>query len=271
MALTINTNLFSLQNQRELNKSTNSLGASFQRLSSGKRINRASDDAAGLQIAAALLAEERTSGAAARNISDAASVLSVADGALQSASNITTRLSELSVQAANGTLSDDQRGALQQEFDSLRSELDRISQSTEFNGQQVLGSATSVQSGTDGSANSQTNVNVGDVSADSLSLASLDISTQAGAQAAIEATKGAVESVSSSRGEIGAAEARLQTTYDNLLTQKLNQAEARSRIEDADIAKESATNIAARIRQQANVSLGASANQQPALALKLLG
>lgn len=271
MSITINTNLFSLRQQRDLNRSSQALGQSFDRLSSGKRINRASDDAAGLQIAAQLFADERAFSVAARNISDANSQLDIADGALQSAQSITTRLRELSVQAANGTLSDDQRSALANEFNSLRSELDRINQSTEFNGQQVLGQSTTVQSGVDSSENSQTEVVVGDVSSDSLSLDTLDISTQAGAQAAVDATDSAIQSIASSRGEIGAAQSRLATTLNNVRTAELGRAEARSRIEDADVAAESANLVANRIRQEAGVSLSALSNLQPEQALRLLG
>lgn len=270
MSISINSNLSSLNNQRQLNKASTSLRDAFNKLSSGKRINKAADDAAGAQIAAALQAEQASSGVAARNISDAVSQLSVADGALQSSANITTRLNELSTQAANGTLSDSQRAALNDEFQALTSELDRINQSTEFNGQQVLGSTTSVQSGTDGSANSQTEVVVGDVSASGLSLDSLDISTQAGAQAAVDATKTAVESIASSRGQIGAAESRLASAFENIQTREIGVAEARSRIEDADIASESANLVASRIRQQASAAVGAQSNLQPEIALRLL-
>ncbi len=270
MSITINSNLFSLNNQRQINKAGNSLRDAFNKLSSGKRINRASDDAAGAAIAAALRAEQSTSGVAARNISDAVSQLSIADGALQSSQSITTRLSELSTQAANGTLSDSQRSVLNDEFQALSSELDRINQSTEFNGQQVLGSTTSIQSGTDGSANSQTEIVVGDVSASSLSLDTVDISTQAGAQAGVDATSAAVETIAASRGQIGAAESRLSSAFENIQTRQIGVAEARSRIEDADIASESANLIAARIRQQASVAIGAQGNLQPGIALRLL-
>ncbi|MCB0322821.1 MAG: hypothetical protein KDD69_04575 [Bdellovibrionales bacterium] len=271
MSLTINSNIFSLANQRELNKSSLSVRSAFEKLSSGKRINRAADDAAGAQIAAALQAEESTFRVAARNISDAVSQLSIADGALESSQAITTRLSELATQSANGTLSDGQRQALNAEFQQLRSELDRINQSTEFNGRQVLGSTTSVQSGNDSGANSQTEVVVGDVSSQALGLDTLDISTQGGAQAAVDATRNAVSSIADSRGEIGAAESRLATVYSNVQSRALGSAEARSRIEDADIAAESANLIAARIRQQGGAAVGAQANLQPELALRLLG
>ena len=173
MSLTINSNVSSLQTQRQLGNRTEALEKNFERLSSGKRVNRASDDPAGLAVALSILAEADTGVVAARNISDGVSALSIADGALQSSSDILTRLGELSTQAANGTLSAEQRSALNNEYQALKSELDRIASTTEFNDQALLsGSSTiNLQAGTDGSENSQLGVNLPGVSASSLGLA----------------------------------------------------------------------------------------------------
>ena len=272
MSLTINSNVSSLQTQRQLGNRTEALEKNFERLSSGKRVNRASDDPAGLAVALSILAEADTGVVAARNISDGVSALSIADGALQSSSDILTRLGELSTQAANGTLSAEQRSALNNEYQALKSELDRIASTTEFNDQALLsGSSTiNLQAGTDGSENSQLGVNLPGVSASSLGLAD-NILTQENARLAIDQTKSAIASVASSRAEIGAAESRLSTAFTNLQTTQLNQRSAASRILDADYAEESAKLVSNRIGQQAGAAVGAQANILPQLALKLLG
>jgi len=270
MSIAINNNVSSLNNQRQLNKKTSKLGQNFERLASGKRINRAKDDAAGLAIALQLEESARVSVAATRNISDGVSAATIAEGAMDSASSITIRMSELAQQASNGTLSDDQRAALNNEYQSLQSELDRISTTTEFNGQQLLsGNSIDIQAGTDGTGNSQINLTTPEVSASGLGLTT-DLLTQEGAQQALEQSKDATAELASARSEVGAVVSRLETAYDNLKVSTVNELEAASRIQDADVAKEAAGLTANKIGQQIGVSLAAQANQQPALALKLL-
>lgn len=254
----------------QLEKNSKKVRKGFEELSSGKRINKASDDAAGLAIAKQLEAENASLGQASRNISDAVSQISIADGALQSSSDITIRLNELATQAANGSISDEQRAVLNQEFQSLKGELDRINETTTFNDNQVFGSTTTIQSGADGTSNSQTELSIGTVDSSGLGLGSSDISTQAGAQAAITKTSTAIENIAENRGQIGSVESRLASVYENVKTQQLNKEEARSRIEDADIAQSSSDLVAAKIRQSAGVASAAQALQQTGLVLKLL-
>lgn len=272
MSLTINTNIASLNTAKELGKAIKDTNSSFEKLSSGKRINKASDDPAGLAVALDLLAQADTGRVAARNISDGVSALSIAEGSLESVSSITTRLAELSTQASNGTLSAEQRTALNSEYQSLTAELDRIASTTEFNGQKLLnGSSTiTIQAGTDGSPSAQIGTQLPGVSAAALGLTA-DLSSQESARLALDQTKAATSAVASSRAEIGASESRLQTAFDNLKTSELNQRQAASRITDVDVAEESTRLVANRIRTQASLSILASANAQPQNVLKLLG
>jgi flagellin len=267
----INDNIPSRKVDRELSKKTNELRKNFESLSSGKRVNSASDDPAGLAVALDLLTDAAVSDVGSRNISDAVSAANIADGSLQSATEITTRLSELATQASNGTLSDSQRGQLNKEYQSLRTELDRISQTTEFNGQKLLNGSTSisVQAGTDSQSTSQLAVNFPGVSSSSLGLSS-DISTQAGAKAAIDEAKAASETIASARGTIGADVSRLDTALENIASASINLRDAASQILDADIAETSAKLTANKIGQQAAIAIKAQANIQPENVLKLL-
>lgn len=249
---------------RNFNDASSKLRKTDERLSSGKRINRASDDAAGLQIVAQLEAEVSNSRAASNNVGYGASLANIAEGAYEQAGNITTRLAELATQASNGTLSDGQRAALDNEFQALSTELDRISSTTTFNGQQVLGSSNDIQVGTDGSANSKVTLNISAVSTSSLGLAGTSLTTQGGAQAALDLAKTANQTVASSRSEIGATENRLSVALSNLQTSIVNNEEAASRIRDADISKEAADRVGYNIRTQASVSLLAQASKSNA-------
>ena len=272
MSITINTNISSLQANRELNKQASELTKHFDKLSSGLRIARASDDPAGLAIAMDLLANADTGAVASRNISDGVSLTSIADGALESATDITDRMSELAAQAANGTLSDQQRGALNNEYQQLQSELDRIAGSTEFNGVKLLeeNSTVSIQAGTDSSSNSQMMLSLPSVSSSNLGLPT-SIATQNSAQQALEGISAARDTLTSARGAIGAVTSRLETAFENVKTQELGQREAASRIRDADVAQESSGLVASRIREQISGAISAQTNQTPSLALQLLG
>ncbi len=273
MALKINNASESLSNIRNLGRASADVNRANERLSSGKRINRASDDPAGAAIAAQLAASAEVSSVAARNVSDGVSIANIADGALESASTITSRLSELATQASNGTLSDSQRSALNQEFQSLKSELDRISTTTTFNGQQLLsdsGTSFDLQVGNDGSANSQIQLRTVGVSSNGLGLGSADISTQAGAQAALTQAKAATDTVAQTRGSIGSVVSRLDTAYNTIKTSEVNQREAEDRISSADIAQEKANQVRGLILQKGNVALGAQANSNAAAVLNLL-
>ncbi|MFN8391512.1 MAG: flagellin [Bdellovibrionota bacterium] len=273
MALTVSNTSQTLDLLKNLNSATSNLNRVNDALASGKRINRASDDPAGNAIATQLFAQSSVDVVAARNISDGVSIANIAEGALSSASDITVRLNELATQASNGTLSDTQRTALNQEFSALRSQLDTISNTTEFNGQQLLsgnGTSIALQVGGDASSNSQINLQTTGVSSQSLGLASLDISTQAGAQAALDSTKNAVSALSQTRGDLGAVVSRLDTAFDQIQTDRLGRSEAASRISDADIASEASKSTAYKISQQVATSLLAQANSASAAVLKLI-
>ena len=272
MSITINSNAQSLGNIRNTGKALKKLESSFEKLSSGRRINKASDDPAGLAIAEQLLAEADAGAVASRNISDAVSVANIAEGSLQSASQITTRLSELATQASNGTLSSEQRSALNNEFQALTQELDRISQSTEFNGNQLLSGSTDIdiQAGTDGSANSRISLSLPGVSSSSLGITG-DLTTQENAQAALDQAKGAVDTLTQARGRIGATVSRLDTAFNNLQVQRENSLRSASAIVDVDVAQETANLTRNRILAQAGTAVQAQANLIPGLAVKLLG
>lgn len=270
MAFSINTNILALQNQRELGKSQKSLGNAFERLSSGKRINHASDDASGLQIAESQRADVATYTVAMRNVNDSVSMMNIADGTLETGSSILTRMNELAEQAANGTLSDSQRSALNDEYQALKSELDRTQQTAEFNGKPVTGETT-FQTGIDGSGDSQTTVNITAVSSGSLGVADANLSNQAAARDALTKTTAAIQTVAQSRGDLGAVESRMDATLSNLGSQRQLVSQSLSTKEDADIAEESGNLTAAKIKQQMNASLAAHANLNQEQVLKLLG
>ena len=276
MGLRVNTNVAALTAQRNLGNVSSRLQGNFSRLSSGLRIASAADDAAGLGISERMRADIRSYGVAARNAQDGISLVQTAEGALNEASGILTRMRELSVQASSGTLSSQDRSTLDVEFEQLISELDRISASTEFNGVSLLdGSSTSVdiQVGIGAATTDTVAVSTFDVStgASGLALSSLDISTASGASGAISTIDSAINTVAQNRGTLGAQQNRLDSTLRSILNVRENTAAAESRIRDVDIAYETADLTRNTILQQAATSVLAQANTQPQLALSLLG
>ncbi len=279
MAITLGSNIISLQAQRRLSDASLRLNEVFERLSSGQRINKASDDAAGLAIADSLRADQRLASVAIRNANDGVSVVAIADGALGQISAILTRMAELAEQSANGVFSNEQRSALQNEFVALGSEIQRIADTTVFNGVNLLsGNATiTLQIGLDNSLDSRLTIsnvqaqlqNIGLAAANSKAL-NRSISTQDAAQTALSTVKEAIASVSAIRGNLGAAESRLRVAITNLSVARENFAAAESRIRDADVAAEAAELTRLTILQQAGAAVLAQANQQPSLALALL-
>ena len=272
MALNIATNVASLNVQRHLTETTRSLNTSLERLSSGLRINNASDDAAGLAIADQLRADSRILGQAIRNANDGLSALAIGDQALGKEGDILSRLAELASESATGTVSDTQRSAIQQEFTALVSEIDRISNTTAFNGVQLLSSGTTVdlQVGLDSSSNSRISFSTVDGSSSGIGLSNVAVSTAASAQSALDSITSAIGSIASTRGTIGAIESRLQTAIANLQVANQNFQAAEAQIRDVDVAQETASFTQNTILQQAGVAVLAQANQQPALALQLL-
>ncbi|MCB0311221.1 MAG: flagellin [Bdellovibrionales bacterium] len=256
---------------RNLNSALNDQNRSFNRLSSGKRINKASDDAAGLAIAESLLADAAVFNKASENINSARSLTSIQDGALGQVTQIGTRLQELSVQAANGTLSNSQREALNSEFQALKEEASRIVSSTEFNGNKVFsGESTTFQVGNSSDPTSQISVEGSNVAASLASIQNLDISSASGAMSALEATKNLVSELGSTRGKIGAAVSRLETADSNIKVAIENLRSAESRIRDVDVAEESAKNIASRIRARASEATLAQGKLSAENVLRLL-
>jgi len=275
MALTINTNVASLNAQRNLGSSQNSLKTSMQRLSSGLRINSAKDDAAGLAISDRMTSQIRGLNQAVRNANDGISMAQTAEGALQETTNLLQRMRELAVQSSNGTNTTSDRASLDAEFQQLTAEIDRIAGSTSFNSQNILdgtfatGSEIVFQVGAD---NGQTiSVAIASAGTTGLGVDTNTVSTFDQAQAAISAIDSAISTVDTIRGDLGAVQNRLESTIANLSNVSENVAAARSRILDADIAQETSNMTKMNILQQAGTSILAQANQAPQLALSLLG
>jgi flagellin len=286
MAINMRTNLPGLAAQRNVGAVTDRLNQSYQRLASGMRINKASDDAAGLAIAENLRADSTLATVAIRNANDAISVIAIADQAIGQISNILNRLAELSQQSANGVYDVTQRSALQNEFTALTSEIERIAVTTTFNGIDLLsnGQMLAFQVGFDGSSLSQLTYNGINATLQAIGLsevgssastysisASTEVDAQSAARNALEAISRALASVNRNRGNLGALESRLSTSINNLQVARENFKAAESQIRDLDVAQEAAELTRLNILQQAGAAVLAQANQQPAIAIQLLG
>jgi flagellin len=275
MALSVNTNVMSLNSQRNLSNSTNELSTSFQRLSSGLRVNSAADDAAGLQIGSRLESQMKGLDQAARNANDGISIAQTAEGALEETTNMLQRMRVLSIQSANGSNSDDDRVALQKEFSELQSEITRVADDTSFGGVKLLNGTYSANFQVGADAGQTISVVIAtDMDAAGLSVgtgtAGASISSATGAQAAIDSIDDALKAVNDVRADLGAKQNRFSSTVRNLSNVSENVAASRSRIMDADFAKESASLARNQVLQQASSSMLAQANQQPQIALSLL-
>jgi len=271
MALSVNSNVMSLNSQRNLSNATNDLSKSFQRLSSGLRVNSAADDAAGLQIGTRLTAQTNGLDQAARNANDGISVAQTAEGALNETTNMLQRMRVLSIQAANGSNSDSDRGALNKEFTELKAEIDRVSTDTTFGGELLLNGSydSDYQVGAD--ANQVINLKITtNMNTTGLALSGVTLSSAANAQLAITALDNALSSVNGVRADLGAKQNRFSSTIRNLENVSENVSASKSRIMDADFAKESANLARNQVLQQASSSMLAQANQQPQIALSLL-
>ena len=276
--ISIQTNVGAMRAQSALGRSQVGLQQSLQRLSTGFRINSAADDAAGLGISENLRADIRSLNQANRNANDGLSVVNTAEGAMNEIGNILVRMRELSVQAASDSLGSSERGYLDQEFGQLKSEVDRIVDTTEFNGQKLIDgtiSATGLdfQVGMANNANSRLAVTVGDVGSSSLGLGttSTGVSTKAKAQTTMSVIDSAITTLSTQRAKLGAYANRLQSTINNLSVSAENLSAANSRIRDVDVASETASFARSQVLQQAGVSMLAQANSAPMSALRLLG
>lgn len=275
MGLRVNTNSASINAQRNLSRITEKLGGNFRRLSTGLRISSAADDAAGLAISERLRSQIGSMDQAKRNANDGISLVQTAEGALNEVSSILTRLRELAIQSSNGSVSDQDKTTLDEEFQSLINEINRIGRSTEFNGIKLLdGSASSVSFhvgfGTTTGIDTLS-VSLSAALSTSLALNALDISSSGSTTTAITSIDSAINSISSLRGSLGAVQNRLGSTINNLAITSENLSSAESRIRDVDVAYETAQLTRNSILQQASISVLAQANALPQSALRLLG
>lgn len=276
MGLRINTNTAALNAQRTLGMNKYALDKSLERLSSGYRINRAGDDAAGLAISENLKAQIRGLKQAARNAQDGISLIQVAEGSLNEISSILIRLRELAVQAASDTIGPVERQFLNVEYDQLVSEVDRIADGTEFNGTQLLsgtGSILDFQVGTRNDPNIDRislDASKADANAAALGINLTSVADKASAQNSLTAIDSAIVAVSAMRADFGAVQNRLNSTYGNLQVSLENMAAANSRVRDADVAEETAELTKNNILLQAGTAVLAQANLSSQSALALL-
>jgi flagellin len=279
MSLVINTNVASLNAQRSLAASGAELRTAMERLSSGKQINSASDDAAGFAIAERMTAQIRGLNMAAKNAGDGLSMLSTIENATNDVTDMLQRVRELAVQAVNDTNSSEDRGYLQTEVTQLVAEIDRVATDTQYNGRNVFvdfvgsGSGESavaggkIQVGTE--ANQTIDFTIDSISSSTLGVSSINVSTGAGATSALSLVDAAIEKVAGNRAEYGAVQNRLEYSVSNLLNVAEFTTAARSRIEDADFAAESARLSKAQVLQQSGTAMLAQANASQQLALSL--
>jgi flagellin len=275
MPQTINTNIASLNAQRNLNTSQASLATSMQRLSSGLRVNSAKDDAAGMAIAERMNTQVRGMNVAIRNSNDAISLAQTAEGAIGKVGDMLQRMRELAVQSANATNGTSDRVSLDQEFQALADEIDRTLATTKFNGLAILAGAAGAQvfqvGPNSGDTITVTTTNLStNASVVAVTTATSAISTVASASAALGNIDAALDVLNSDRAIYGAAQSRFESVISNLQVSAENQAAARSRIMDADFAAETANLSRAQILQQAGTAMVAQANQLPQQVLQLL-
>jgi flagellin len=274
MGLRVNTNVASLVAQRNLSATTLKLEGNFRRLSTGKRIATAADDAAGLGISSRLSAQVRSLQQASRNAGDGISLVQTAEGDLQGIGDVLTRARELAVQSSNGTLQGSDKDAIQAEFSQLLTQIDQIANSTSFNGVKLLDGSTSsltLQIGAGTTSGVDTfNVSLTSGLSSSLGLSSLNVGSTGNASAAITALDAAIDTVSSSRANLGAIQNTLNGTIAAIENRVENLAAANSRIVDVDLAKETAELTKNTILQQAGLSVLSQANTQASTALRLL-
>ena len=277
MGLRINTNIASLAAMRTLGNTKTALDGSLERLSSGSRINRAGDDAAGLAISENLKASIRGFRQAKRNAQDGISLIQVTEGGLNEISNMIVRLRELAIQAASDTIGDKERSFTDREFQALKSEVQRIADSTSFNGTEVLNGSAGVleiQVGIHNNPMSDRvvyNAENSNVTLENLGLVGESVSTKIGAQTTLAALDSSLYRVNSIRADLGAMQNRLQSTINSLAVSDENLSAANSRIRDADLAQEVSEMTKNNILMQAGISVLGQANNQSQVALKLLG
>jgi flagellin len=281
MSISVLANITSLTSQRHLTTSQMSLEQSLERLSSGLRINHASDDAAGLGISENLKADIRSLAQAQRNANDGISMTQVAEGAMNEMQGIVGRMRELAVQASNGTLGDTERGYIQTEFTELQSEIGRLAEVTEFNGSKLLNgdaaSGLNIQIGIHATSSDRLSMSIARLTASTLGntasglfIAAQSLSTASAARTSLDVFDSAITSLSSARAKLGAVQSRMSVALTNLASAHENLSAANSRIRDVDFAAETANMTRYQILTQAGVAVLGQANQLPPLALSLL-
>ncbi|MFN8791603.1 MAG: flagellin [Bdellovibrionales bacterium] len=277
MGLRITTNVAALNAQKNLYMTNIAANRSMARLASGQRINQAADDAAGLAISENLKGQIRGLRQANRNANDGISLVQIAEGSLNEVSNMLIRLRELGIQAASDTIGDTERQFLDVEYQQLKSEIQRVTESTQYNGYDLLngtGGVLDIQVGTNNDPfKDRISFNAGAANAtlEALGLVAESLATKEGAQTSLSVIDSAMVSVNSIRANFGAMQNRLQSTSNNLLIYDENMSAANSRIRDTDVASETTEMIRNNILMQAGVSVLGQANQQAQLAMKLLG
>ncbi len=283
MALRVYNNLFSVNAQRHLSNNNTNLGSSLEKLSSGQRINKAADDAAGLSISEGMRSQIRSLNQATRNANDGISLINTAEGALSEQSSILVRMRELASQAATGTVGSTERATINREFQALKDEIDRISAVTEFNGQKLVdGSLSSaatnsvvIQVGIRATVNDRINMNTAvdltAITTTGLAIQNTNVLTAASALASLGNLDSAITKVTDGRGRLGAVQNRLVHTLANLSVSAENLTAAESQIRDADYASEISKFTRNQILVQASTAILAQANLVPQTVLQLLG
>ncbi|WP_113908261.1 flagellin N-terminal helical domain-containing protein [Aliidiomarina celeris] len=273
MSLYVNTNVSSLNGQRQLMNSSNALGTSFERLSSGFRINSAADDAAGLQITNRMTSQIMGLNQAVRNAQDGISVAQTAEGAMQEVTTALQRIRQLAVQSQNGINSTTDRAALQKEVSALKTEINRIASTTQFAGKNLLDKSFDEKFlvGANADQNISINLSKQGFTTTELNINNLSVSTPEKAGTALDSLDKAISTIGAQRADLGAIQNRFQATIRNLSNISENVSGARSRIMDTDFAKETAELTRNQIIQQASTTILSQANQRPQAALSLLG
>jgi flagellin len=273
MSIDIQSNYAALSAQKNLNKNQSMLAGSFEKLSSGFRVNSAADDAAGLAISESMKSDIRSYTVAARNAGDAQSMAQTAEGALGDIHDVLGRMRELATQSANGDLDSTDRSYIETEFSSLQAEVSRTQTSTKFNGVSLInvtGANVTFQVGLNNTASDQITLTFGGVALGAITTTAVTLSTAAGALAALTTIDTAIQDVSTSRAKFGTAMNRMDVATNNINTISLNLTAANSRIVDVDVASETANLSKNQVLVQAGAAVLAQANQIPQLALKLL-
>lgn len=266
----INTNVSALRAQNASRMANNTLGTAMERLSTGKRINGAKDDAAGLAVATRMDAKVRGLNQAVRNANDGISLAQTAEGAMGEIANILIRMRELAVQSANGTAATSDRTAIDAEADALVAQINDIAARTEFNGSTLIDGAQTFAIQTGVESGETVDIVLADMTSTGLVIGAVNLATEAGAGTALNLLDTAIDTVATQRANIGAAQNSLTVTVNNLTSTAMNLTEAKSRIEDADFSAESTKLASAQILAQASTAMLAQANQSQQGVLNLL-